>query len=368
MKSLGRLIIHLILAINVLFIALMLLSAYSPYIEPDKHPIQSCLGLLFPVFILINISFFIFWIIVQYKLALFTFIGFACCYTQIRTYIPVNFSNSDPPKECLKVLSYNVMGFNNLKLTKGENPILAYMKDSKADIICIQEYAYSQDKRYVTQKKIEQYLQAYPYKNIQNIGEKESTNKIACYSKYPILSSTVLRYKSAYNGSVRYELKVKNDTLTLINNHLESNKLTKEDKVIYEEMINSPEAQKVKSGSKLLITKLAEASAIRALQARKIHNEITSSKHKYIIVCGDFNDTPISYTHRIIAKGLKEAFTESGTGLGISYNQNKFFFRIDNILISKNFKAYKCTVDHSIKDSDHYPIWCYISKQQLKPI
>ena len=58
---------------------------------------------------------------------------------------------------------------------------------------------------------------------------------------------------------------------------------------------------------------------------------------------------------------MYDAFTESGCGLGISYNQNKFYFRIDNILVSKNLKASGCTVDNSIKDSDHYPIWCYIT-------
>ena len=74
--------------------------------------------------------------------------------------------------------------------------------------------------------------------------------------------------------------------------------------------------------------------------------------------------TPISYTHRVIAQNLNDAFTQSGRGLGVSYNQNKFYFRIDNILISKNLQSYNCTVDQSIKESDHYPIWCYIAKRQ----
>ena len=118
----------------------------------------------------------------------------------------------------------------------------------------------------------------------------------------------------------------------------------------------------------LLIRKLAEASAIRAPQADTIAHEITASPHPYIIVCGDFNDTPISYTHRTIAQDLDDAFTQSGRGLGISYNQNRFYFRIDNILTSKNLRAYNCTVDRSIKESDHYPIWCYITKRYWKLI
>ena len=119
-----------------------------------------------------------------------------------------------------------------------------------------------------------------------------------------------------------------------------------------------------KSGARLLIRKLAEASAIRGSQADSIAQEIASSQHPYIIVCGDFNDTPISYAHRVIGQGLNDTFTQSGRGLGISYNQNKFYFRIDNILASKNLKSYNCTVDRSIKESDHYPIWCYLKKKE----
>ena len=83
--------------------------------------------------------------------------------------------------------------------------------------------------------------------------EKGHTNKIACYSKYPILSARVLDYSSEYNGSVLYEVKIGEDTVTLINNHLESNKLTKADKAVYENMLKSPEKEKVKSGMRLLI-------------------------------------------------------------------------------------------------------------------
>ena len=171
------------------------------------------------------------------------------------------------------------------------------------------------------------------------------------------------KYESTYNGSMQYTLKVNEDTITLINNHLESNKLTKEDKVIYEDMIKDPNAKKVKTGLRQLIKKLAEASAIRSSQADSVAVAIANSKYPTIITCGDFNDASISYTHRILTQQLDDAFTQSGRGLGISYNLNKFYFRIDNILISPNQKAYNCTVDRSIKDSDHYPIWCYIGKQ-----
>ena len=366
MKHFGNFVALIILAINALFTGLLLLAAYSPYIHPESHPVQSCFGLTFPIFVLINGCFLIFWLTIQrYRSALLPLIGFLLCYSQIRTYLPINFHTSNLPEGSIKLLSYNIMGFDGASKKDGKNPILTYLKESNADILCLQEYATEESPRHLTQKDIERELKAYPYHRINIVGSGNGyTNKIACYSKYPILSARVLDYPSEYNGSVIYELKLNEDTITLINNHLESNKLTKEDKDIYEDILKDPEKEKVKSGARLLIRKIAEASAIRASQADTIAQEIKSSRYPYMIVCGDFNDTPISYAHRVIAKDLDDAFTQSGRGLGVSYNQNKFYFRIDNILISKNLRAYNCTVDRSIKESDHYPIWCYIAKRQ----
>lgn len=364
MKHFGNFVALIILAVNALFTGLLLFTAYSPHIQPVVHPVQSCLGLTFPIFLVINGCFLIFWLVIQrYKSALLPLIGFLLCYSQIRTYLPINFRTDQLPEKSFKLLSYNIMGFDGDVKEDGKNPILTYLKESDADILCLQEYATVESSRHLSQKDVDRELKAYPYHRIHTVGKEQGhTNKIACYSKYPILSARVLDYPSEYNGSVIYELKIGEDTMTLINNHLESNKLTKADKVVYEDMLKSPEKAKVKSGARLLVGKLAEASAIRAPQADTIASEIASSPHPYIIVCGDFNDTPISYAHRTIAQGLNDAFTQSGRGLGISYNQNKFYFRIDNILISKNLRSYNCTVDRSIKDSDHYPIWCYVEK------
>lgn len=366
MKHFGNFVALIILAVNALFTGLLLLSAYSPYLHPESHPVLSCFGLAFPVFAFINGCFLVFWLIIQrYKSALLPLIGFLVCYSQIHTYLPINFRSGQVPEGSIKFLSYNIMGFDGSSKKNGKNPILTYLKDSGADILCLQEYATEESPHFLRQKDIEQALSAYPHHRINVVGTGNGhTNKIACYSKYPILSARVLDYPSEYNGSVLYEVALKEDTITLINNHLESNKLTKADKDIYEDILKSPEKEKVKSGARLLIRKLAEASVIRAPQADTIAGEIARSKHRYIIVCGDFNDTPISYSHRIIAQDLDDAFTESGRGLGVSYNQNKFYFRIDNILISENLRAYNCTVDRSIKESDHYPIWCYIAKRE----
>ena len=49
----------------------------------------------------------------------------------------------------------------------------------------------------------------------------------------------------------------------------------------------------------------------------------------------------------------------TGRGMGITYNQNFFWFRIDNILHSPNMTSMNCSVD-KVAYSDHYPLWCYL--------
>lgn len=363
MKHLGRLAALIMLAVNLLIIGLLLFAAYSPNIDPELHPLRACMGLTFPIFLVINLCFLIFWLIFSYRLALVPLIGLLLCAAQIRTYIPINPGKSDIPEGAIKLLSYNVMAFDDLRKAAGKNPILTYLQESGADIICMQEYVVTPNRKYITQQNIDKALKAYPYKHIQSVGVRGASNGLACYSKYPILSAKRVDYKSNNNGSVAYEIAIGKDTVTLINNHLESNKLNASDKEVYEDMLSAPEADKVKKGVWHLVRKLGDAQRIRAGQARAVAQTVKESRYPYVIVCGDFNDSPISYAHETIAHGLDDAFRTSGNGLGISYNQNKFYFRIDNILTSKNLKAYDCTVDRSVKSSDHYPIWCVISRR-----
>ena len=135
MEHIGKFVLYLILAINALFVGMLILSAYSPYLQPKIHPIASCLGLAFPIFLAINLCFVIFWTIISYRYALLPIIGFLVCIPQIRTYIPINFTVETIPDGSIKFLSYNVMGFNNLEKKDEKNPILSYLADSKADII-----------------------------------------------------------------------------------------------------------------------------------------------------------------------------------------------------------------------------------------
>ena len=362
-RSVGNFLGKVLLTINVLVALLMVLCAFSSYISPYTFPVLSCAGLAFPIFLLLNFLFFAFWLFFNRRYALLPLVVMFVCIGQIRAFLPVNISMKQVPDDAIKILSYNVMFYDSHQPHTEESPneIVRYIQNSNADIVCLQEASFnnSNSKKFLSEKVFRKALSTYPYFSFH----KEKGSGWVCLSRFPILSTRSIPYESVGNGTVAYELKVGNDTLLLVNNHLESNKLSIDDRAAYRDMIIDPKEDKVKTTSKLLIGKVADAVSIRASQADSVAKFIQDSKHKYVVVCGDFNDSSLSYAHRVIGKGLNDAFVDTGNGLGVSYNRYGFYFRIDHIMASENLDLFNCTVDNSIKTSDHYPIWCYIKKK-----
>ena len=365
MKSLGMFMSLIVWTVSLLVALMLLFSAFSPtVIQPVEYPMLSLAGFVFPLLVIVNLFLLLLFLLFKgFKYALVPLTALGLCYAQLFTYFPINSPVDEKPKDGLKVLSYNTMSFINMEKLEGKNAVLDYLQASDADIICLQEHAVSTNNHYVTQKDVDKALAAYPYRTAKMPNRQKPMSNIAVYSKLPVLKTERIAMESASNGAMAYQLKWGQDTLLLINCHLESNKLSPEDKEMYEQMIEKHEKEQVKAGVKVLLRKLSDAAAIRAPQADSIANFLALHTYKYIMICGDFNDIPISYTHHTLTRTLNDAFTESGRGLGISYHKNKFLFRIDNILVSPSLKVSNCTVDSSIGASDHYPIWAYVEKK-----
>jgi endonuclease/exonuclease/phosphatase family metal-dependent hydrolase len=108
------------------------------------------------------------------------------------------------------------------------------------------------------------------------------------------------------------------------------------------------------SESKNIIQKIKMGVLKRASQADFIKDELNHSPYP-IIVCGDFNDVPVSYAYEKIGKGLQNAFVEKGSGISRTYSSISPTLRIDNIFTDKNFsiKGFT-TIEKSY--SDHFPV------------
>lgn len=106
MKGLKRFTANMIMGANVASIILMLLVGYSDRLNPQEHPMLSCLGLTFLAFLLINVCFLVFWAVFSLKRVIVPLSGFLLCYGPVRTYFPLNLGTAEEAN--LKVISYNV--------------------------------------------------------------------------------------------------------------------------------------------------------------------------------------------------------------------------------------------------------------------
>ena len=350
-------------SVNAGLVLLFLLSAFSDRFSPETSVLFSYLGLMFPVLAIINFCFVLYWLILwEWRFFLMGLCSFLLAHGAVGNYFSLHDNNQTLPKEnTIKVLTYNVMGFGYKDHTPSRpNPTLQYINNSDADIVCMQEYAIGKSNKFLTNSKIIKALKSYKYHSIIPIGHVGGIRyNLAVFSKYPISGSRRIKMESSFNGASVHYINVKGKKLMLVNNHLESFKLTTEDKGRYSAFIKNVNAETIDGLTNTVTQKLGTAFKIRARQADIIAGELKKTKCDYVLVCGDFNDTPVSYVHRTIQGDLTDAFAASGFGTGITYNENYFWFRIDNIMHSENIKSFNCTVDH-VRYSDHYPLWCYL--------
>lgn len=347
------------------FLITLLISAFSDRISPLTNVYVAYFGLFFPFILAFNILFFIVWLIFRkWKQVLVTFLVFIISWGAIRTYFPLHRKTKEIPENSIKILTYNVMRFESLKkhTKKTPNPILQYVIEQDPDIVCFQEFGTAKkSKTELLMTDILSALKNMPYHHIESLKfpYDSYTFGLAIFSKYPILSARKLSIDSEYNGAFVAELDIQGRKVTLINNHLESNKISADERSDYYNLTKDPNTQKLEILTHTMFQRLTPAFKLRAEQADLIADVIRENKNPYIIVCGDFNDTPISYARHKIKGELLDAFVESGSGMGISFNRNRFMFRIDYILHSINIKSYNCTVG-KLKNSDHYPVWTYL--------
>lgn len=363
LKNAWTLFTNILTGCNIAGVLMMWGCAASVCVNPaGMGTVWPLLGLVFPFFIVVNLLFCIVWLFISRRRLLIPFIGFAGCYGTLRTYCPVNLP-SPHPKGCIKVLSYNTLFFGQNAMDKaGDNAVAAYIRDSQADIVCLQEAGYGWAE--MQERLLPLLSPEYPYFVRNDVGT-ESNNMVACFSRYPILSAQPLLYESRSNGSYLYAiLLAPGDTVWVINNHLESNRLSTDDRERYKELIKKTEEAQLKKDSRMLASKVGHAGQVRAAQADSIAALISRHPERSFIVCGDFNDTPISYTRYAIARNLTDAYRATGNGPGFSFNRDGILVRIDHLLCTPDWEPYECRVDRSIKASDHYPIACYLKRKK----
>lgn len=355
----------IIFGINILVSAGLLAAYLGTHISPANFWPLAFFGLIFPYLLILNFIFLLYWVILWKSRALVPLVVILLGINHIHYSFPVirlrGKVNAEPEAGDLRILSYNVRAFNLYEWLNDPNTnkgIFNFIRSEHPDVICLQEF-YSGE---IDQASIN-YIRLFgehPYKHVEYVSrEKNSGHGIATFSKYPIIRKGEIPFRNSNNMTIFTDILFNGDTVRIYNNHLQSVRFRENNYRLLETIgkrKNHPEMDEIRD----LSSKLKTAYIKRAEQTDLVKAHARNSEYP-LIICGDFNDTPVSYTYNKLRKDLKDAFLEAGKGRGNTY-LGRLSFRIDYILYSDNFKAIDFEkVEANL--SDHYPI---ISVLRLK--
>lgn len=352
MKLVGKLLAYPLLTVNTVISLLLIFSCYGSMAAPiGKWPFASLSGLAFPFLYALNLVFLLLWLMTWKKGAWVPFLTLLICLPSTLNYFPLHFLKSGKASEpYITVVTYNTEGFgvDDNKDATLTNPVLNYILGLDADIVLLQEARRDMLEKAAKDRKIKS---IYPYIQLTPGSSTE-----ACLSKYPVIRNETIVFDESSNACQYLRLLIGKDTVAVYNCHLQSNKLNPSEISEYQKFIEHPTDNTHYDTSKKVLKKLLESTSQRAVQARMVSDRVLQETAGYLIVGGDFNDTPLSYAHRLFDRFMNDAYAMSGAGMGITYHEQRLYYRIDHLFCSRNITPLHTWVDRTQKDSDHYPI------------
>jgi endonuclease/exonuclease/phosphatase family metal-dependent hydrolase len=348
---------------------LLMLAGFVPSISPATNSWLPLLGLAFPVLFLLTVLAFLYWIIQRKWRSLFALSCLLLNLGPVSLYVQWNdlteqqeeadaiASSIDPEvnlgTKSLKIISYNAqlfglyqdessVGIVNTEYMPAMDSFLRVLKAENADVVCLQEvYAKSGGL-----KALSRFLKAeggYDY------SQSYTLNKDRPYGMIVLSKHKIKRWQPISLGPntgnmamwVDIELasrsdKHRNSRIRVYNLHLQSFRFAKQDYAVMQKQTRQQQIDI--EGSKGIVSRLRLGYKRRAEQVDLVKESMIACDFPKII-CGDFNDIPVSYTYRQLSAGMKDAFGEAGRGLETTYKGSMPSFRIDYILFDNPMRA-----------------------------
>lgn len=355
--------------LNILALAGLVLSYLAAYVSPAKVWWLALFGLGYGTLLGINLCFVVFWMLRKSKLYRYSLIFSLIGIGKIFGMFQLSFSHQvedtgQREKGRLKVMSFNVRLFDLYNWFHSHDTrarIFSFLEKENPDIICFQEFFSSERGTpfFKNDDTLMKVLSAYAHIEYTLTLHEGDHWGIATFSKYPIINKQAVHFqKRGGNIFIYTDINTGKDTVRVFNTHLESVRFRWEDYKFIQNLGNEDVEQDEVKGGLNILRRLKRAFVKRANQVQVLHDTMDASPYP-LILCGDFNDTPPSYTYHILADDLKDAFRESGNGFGKTYSGPFPSFRIDYIFHDKRIRSYGYkTMREEL--SDHYPISCWV--------
>ncbi|WP_245842620.1 endonuclease/exonuclease/phosphatase family protein [Pontibacter ummariensis] len=350
--------------LNIVVVLWLLAGVLCLQVPPDEFWPAAFVAFSLPGALVLNFLFLLYWAMRRSWLVVLPLATFLLGWSYYSRLVAVNLVREVPQgAKTLQVLSFNTHVFNAYdKRVKGVPQISDEMVDwvatHPADVFCLQEfYSYVNSNEFNNLNRIGTRYDKYKFTSTYETGRVKAEYGIAIFSKYPIIRGSTIYFpntqKYTTNRVAWADIDVQGDTVRVYGVHLQSMSIRSEDIENTYTAIGDEESFK-KEGLNLA-RRLKRGFIARTLQVQLLLEHIRESPYP-VIVCGDFNDIPFSYTYDQLARELENAFVEAGSGVGATYNGPIPFLRIDNQFYSEGLEAIDYETHYEMGLSDHFPV------------
>lgn len=342
---------------NILAVAALLFVHYTASINPLSFWPTAFLGLVYPLLLILVIGFLIYYLFSKNKkLAFFSAMALALSFKSNQASL--NFSFSSQQDDEASIMTWNVKNFDLYNWSGNEDTrdnIMVFLEENRPNILCLQEF-YTEDKGSFTNLEDIQKNLAYKYVYFAKTYSQNEQNHwgLAIFSDFEIIDQGKLSFVEGtrLNSCMYADLALNDEqSIRLYNLHLQSNQFSKED---YDYLQHLGDNENDSQSAKNIFSKLKKGYLNRAKQSLQVLENKNQSPYPSII-CGDFNDTPVSFAYKELSRNMKDAFVEKGSGFSKTFVNPSPFLRIDYALFDPTFEINKYT-SLKVELSDHYPV------------
>ena len=351
----GKMMVFILALLALVGLVAMALSVANAYINPKNFIWTTLFGLAFWEIFIFNVVVFLLLLLLWSRKVWISVIALLIAVPGLTK----SFSCGTHRKadNSIRVMSYNLHNFDHVDGKTGKEQfaedVMDMVRKKSPDILCCQEF--SAFKKGVTRPKcIEVFAEGAGFQYIY-YNRKSNYGGNVIFSKYPIAK---VDEDSGFGRENTYGVMVSVDAgergkFHLANVHLLSYMITDSELDI---LTNTSERQNnLDTIGKKVLRKLSYAFQKRSEELQTVLNGMPPIEGP-VIVCGDFNEPPLSYNYRQMQKaGFVDTFTKAGRGIKPTYAGKLPLLRIDYIW-SKDGVTPLCFKRYRYKASDHYPI------------
>ncbi len=332
-KAVKHIFVSLLIAATAALFAAAAVCWRASFVAPSEGRFWLTAAMLMPVVLGANFLVLVWWIIRRrWLVALMPLAGLAFGWGFMTAYVQPPAFSEDLPSSDVRIATLNVHGFRYYDSVEATVRAVAnIMRHEEADVLCMQEFVVARE---------------FPLERIDGVFDRRmphfvSGGGLAIASRFPIVAH---EYAAAPRGLDDYlwaDLLIGGNTVRVFTVHLHTTGISG----LQHRFRDNPEAV-----AERVFETVENNSVIRSEQVRRISAEVASSPWP-VILAGDFNDTPSSYTYRTMSRGLTDGFREAGHGFGGTFRGFRGLLRIDYIFHGDRFSAVRYrTLEDEISD------------------